>query len=79
MKTDMSKRAATDRQLEVLKYISRYTADHGFPPTFRDIGDHFMITSKGAFEHIQALKAKGYISCEANKSRSMVVLKAGER
>ena len=34
----------TDRQKEVLNFISSYTEENSYPPTVRDISDHFDIS-----------------------------------
>ncbi len=52
----------TDRQKQVLNYISVYLDEHGCPPTLREISDH--IGTKGtatAMLHLDALARKGYI------------------
>ena len=34
----------TDRQKEVLDFIAQFTEENVFPPTVREIGDHFQIS-----------------------------------
>lgn len=53
----------TSRQQEVLNFVTSYLAEHGCPPTLREISDH--IGTKGtatALLHLNALKRKGHIS-----------------
>lgn len=65
----------TDRQREVLKYISQFTEDNVSPPTVREIGERFNISLRAVQDHIAALVKKGYISLTKKRSRSIRVLK----
>ena len=62
----------TDRQREILDYITRSIAKRGYPPTLREIGSHFGIKStNGVNDHLRALEKKGYIQREDLKSRAL--------
>jgi repressor LexA len=50
----------TPRQREVLDFIREYIRAHRYPPTFREIADNYSISVKGAYDHVAALKKKGY-------------------
>jgi repressor LexA len=65
----------TQRQWEVLTFIAQYIDTHSFPPTIREIGSHFGISVKGAYDHVVALKKKGYLTYEERRSRTMEILK----
>ncbi|MDR1909746.1 MAG: transcriptional repressor LexA [Spirochaetaceae bacterium] len=65
----------TPRQLEVLNFISAYIKAHNYPPAIREIGDHFEISVKGAHDHVNALKRKGYIRAD-KRPRTMELLHA---
>jgi len=72
----MSK-ALTAKQRAVLEFIRAETARRGFPPTIREIGAHFGLSSTGSVrDHLRALERKGYISRRSNLSRG-IVLRAG--
>ncbi len=64
----------TDRQKEVLTFISSYTEENSFPPTVRDISNHFGISLRAVQDHILALQKKGYLSQSQKKARSIRVL-----
>ncbi len=64
----------TDRQKEVLTFISEFTDTNGFPPTVREISDHFEISIRAIQDHIIALQKKGFLSQTQNRSRSIRVL-----
>jgi len=70
---------ATDRQIEILKFIIRFKEDNGMSPTIREIGDNNGITIGAANDHVQALIRKGYLSSREKLSRSLIVLKLPER
>ena len=64
----------TVKQEAIFSYIKSSIRDSGFPPTVREIGDHFHITVKGAYDHLKAIEKKGYIRCTQNKSRAIELL-----
>ena len=64
----------TERQKEVLTFISQFTEDNVCPPTVREIGEHFGISLRAVQDHITALQKKGYISQTQKRSRSIRVL-----
>ncbi len=52
----------TDRQRKVLKHIVRCIQGEGYPPTVREIAEHFGFRSpRAASDHLEALERKGYI------------------
>jgi repressor LexA len=64
--------ALTDRQREILDFISRSIIKRGYPPTLREIGSHFGIRStNGVNDHLRALEKKGYLQREDLKSRAL--------
>ena len=64
--------ALTQRQREILEFISASIAERGFPPTLREIGEHFHIKStNGVNDHLKALEKKGHLRREDLKSRAM--------
>jgi repressor LexA len=67
-------RKLTSRQTEVLDFIKSFIDEHEFPPTVRELSDHFSISVKGGYDHIKALEKKGLIHCDPNKSRSIKVM-----
>jgi repressor LexA len=66
----------TQRQKEVLDFISGMMEKKGFPPTIREIGQKFKITStNGVRAILSALSAKGYIHRRPLISRGIELLK----
>jgi repressor LexA len=62
----------TDRQRQVLDFISRQIERCGYPPTLREIGEHMGIRStNGVNDHLKALEKKGYLEREDLKSRAL--------
>lgn len=64
-------RQITDRQQEVLNFISYSTKTNSYPPTVREISDHFNISIRAVQDHIAALQKKGFISIKPKSSRSI--------
>ena len=67
----------SDKQSEILEYVSRFIAEHGMPPTVQEIAAHLEITGPTTFAHLKALQRKGYIS-RSSKARDITLLKSGE-
>lgn len=64
----------TKRQEAILQFILDYIQEIAYPPSIREIGDHFNIGSlRGVTVHLDALKRKGYIE-RSNKPRSIRVV-----
>jgi repressor LexA len=55
----------TQRQKEVLDYITRFLAKHGHEPSYAQIARHFGVSSKATIaKHISALEKRGLIKRE---------------
>jgi repressor LexA len=59
----------------VLRFIIGYIRNYAYPPTIREIGDHFGISVKGSYDHLDALRKKGFIRMGDKRSRTIEVLK----
>jgi repressor LexA len=66
----------TDRQEDILTFIKQFTLEAGYPPTLREIGKHFQISSTfGVKRHLEALVKKGFINIESNASRGISLIR----
>jgi len=61
----------TPRQLEIVKFIRTYVAEHEYAPTMQEIADHLGVSRPTVFEHIEALEARGAITRHRTRSRSI--------
>jgi repressor LexA len=69
------KNEITDRQQTILDFIQEFVNEKGFPPSFREIGKQFNISSTfGVKRHIDALVKKGFISNESKTSRTLKII-----
>jgi repressor LexA len=67
--------SATDRQLEVLAWISAYIARLGYSPSLRDIGKaHGIASTNGVLDHLWALRRKGLVTWVEGRARTLRVL-----
>ena len=66
----IQKTGLTERQSQIMEFIK----SQSLVPSIREIGNHFGITVKGAYDHIKALQRKGKITMQPNKARSIVVI-----
>lgn len=65
----------TERQNEILSFIKDFLRENGYPPTLRQIGKKFQISSTfGVKRHLDALEKKGYLNVESNASRGLCVI-----
>jgi len=70
----MAGKALTQRQKEILTFISDHIDSVGFPPTRNDVSKHFGFRSPNAAEsHLRALEHKGVIRIEAGRSRGITL------
>jgi len=69
---DDTRGVLTDRQQAILSFISQSIEERGYPPTLREIGEHFGIRStNGVNDHLRALEKKGHLQREDLKSRAL--------
>ena len=62
------------RQEEILNFLAHYQSEHGFPPTAREIAQHFGFHShKAAVDHVKALERKGYLQLHPGKRRGIEI------
>ena len=64
----------TERQKEVLTFIAHFQEENSYPPTVREISDHFQISLRAVQDHLTALQKKGYLTQTQKRSRSIRVL-----
>jgi repressor LexA len=64
----------TERQEQVLQFISNFLDNHHYPPTIREIAKNFEISVKGAYDHVKALEKKEKIICNMNRSRAIEIV-----
>lgn len=66
------KKQLTERQQQILTFIEQFRDANGYPPTLREIGKKFAISSTfGVKRHLDALVKKGYLNIESNASRGI--------
>jgi repressor LexA len=63
----------TKRQNEVLSFIADYINNYSYPPTIREVAEHFKISVKGAHDHVTALKNKQALTQNVKQSRTMAL------
>jgi repressor LexA len=71
----MTSSTLTERQGQILSYLKRFVLQRGYPPTHRQIGDHFGIGStNGVVGHLKALEKKWFIRREPMISRGITIV-----
>jgi repressor LexA len=72
MRKDPSEKPATERQRSILDVIRAFTAEHGYPPSVREIGERVGLSSSSTIHaHLKALERRGMLSRDATKPRAM--------
>jgi len=62
----------TDRQLEILEFVSRSIRENGYPPTIREVGKAFGIRStNGVRYYLSMLERAGHLKRSGRISRGM--------
>ena len=64
----------TQVQKNVLDYISKFIDENSYPPTVREISEHFGKSIRAVQDNMTALQRKGFISLVRKKSRSIKIL-----
>jgi len=68
----------TKRQKEILDFLGEFVGENGYPPSYEEIARHFEYGSLATVhEHLENLRAKGYIRKSFNASRSIELLRGG--
>lgn len=70
-----TRKQPTDTQRATIAFITDFVATRGFPPSLKEIGDHFGITSRAADDRLKWLVRKGLVRKEPNRTRSYAVAK----
>ena len=79
MNMEEEKKELSPRQEEILNFIKKYIAKHGFPPAIREICDGVGLSSPATvFVHIKNLENMGYIKQTSNKFRTIELLVENE-
>lgn len=69
----------TKKQTEVLNYIKKYTAMHGYPPAIREICAGLGLSSPATVHaHVKKLEEAGVIKTSNNKFRTIEILVENE-
>ncbi len=68
----MTEKPATDRQRSILEAIRELTAEHGYPPSVREIGERVGLSSSSTIHsHLKSLERRGLISRDPTKPRAL--------
>ncbi len=62
----------TQKQQEVLDFIQAYFAKQGMAPSVREIAEALGKSAQAIQQHIESLRAKGYLQHQPSKSRTNV-------
>jgi repressor LexA len=72
MRKETMEKPATERQRRILDVIRAFTAEHGYPPSVREIGERVGLSSSSTIHaHLKALEARGLISRDPTKPRAL--------
>jgi len=63
------------RRKLIMDFIRKYSAEKGYPPSLREIGDAVGISCPVALFHLEKLAKSGLIRRDKNINRGIVILK----
>lgn len=64
----------TNKQKEILEFLISYVKEHGYPPSFREIGNHFGFMWTASKGHLKSLEKKGFVRINPSISRGIEIL-----
>ena len=64
----------TSRQREIFNFVRGFIKERGYPPSVREVGEHFNIYPRAVFDHLKALERKGYLKRRGSMSRGLEIL-----
>lgn len=65
----------TKRQRQILDFINEFSQKHGYSPSYREIGEHFGLSSTATIHaHVSALQKKGLVKRSHNEARSIELI-----
>src|SRR5579862_9623178 len=72
MRKETMEKPATERQQRILEVIRAFTAENGFPPSVREIGERVGLSSSSTIHaHLKTLERRGLLSRHATKPRAL--------
>jgi repressor LexA len=72
-------RELTDKQKRVLSTLEAYWSEHQVPPSISDLAKELGINKATAYEHLLALKKKGYLVHQARAGRTWRLVRHGKQ
>ncbi|HEY0798066.1 MAG TPA: transcriptional repressor LexA [Candidatus Baltobacteraceae bacterium] len=75
----MADRAPTERQARILEVIRDFTAERGYPPSVREIGERVGLSSSSTVQsHLKTLEKRGLIHRDPTKPRALTTQSDGK-
>ncbi len=72
MPNEIIDKPATQRQRRILEVIHAFAAEHGYPPSVREIGERVGLSSSSTIHaHLKALERRGLIARDPTKPRAL--------
>lgn len=74
----MRTKKLTPRRQQILQYIAKATAERGYPPTVREIGEAVGLSSSSSVHfHLRALSEMGYLQRDGSLTRALRLSEEG--
>lgn len=69
----MAERATTEKQQRILDVIRAFSAERGYPPSVREIGERVGLSSSSTVQsHLKTLERRGLLKRDPTKPRALV-------
>lgn len=70
----MARKPLSKSVQRILEFVRSYSAEHGYPPTVREIGQAVSLSSPSTVHmHLKTLESLGYLKRDPNKPRALVI------
>lgn len=64
----------SDKQNRILEYVASFSAEYGYPPSVREIGEAMNLRSPSTVHmHLRALEEAGYLERSGRKTRALSI------
>ena len=75
----MAEAATTEKQQRILEVIREFTAERGYPPSVREIGERVGLSSSSTVQsHLKTLERRGFLKRDPTKPRALVAAPADD-
>lgn len=69
----------TPRQLDALRASAKFIQEHGYSPTYTELGEILGLHKSGVFRLLKGLERQGFVTLELARQRSLRIIKQPDK